>query len=274
MFHKILKGIAPVVAVAVALGVSACDGHISINGSNGKPLSEIDTKGKAPTELVLAGPDTVVVTTGKALTIKVSGDPKAVEALRFTLDDEALGVMRKNKSGDDLGKATVRVTMPALTKLTLAGSGVVEAQDLAGKAEVTIAGSGTARTAKVSAESLDVTVAGSGSYFAAGSAKSLDLNIAGSGKADMAGLKVDSADVTVAGSGSASFASDGNVKASIMGSGEVTVAGNATCTISSMGSGKLRCKGGTTAASGNEGAPPPPETPGAPDAPSAPASDE
>ncbi|WP_223805168.1 head GIN domain-containing protein [Tsuneonella flava] len=241
MLHKIIKGVAPLAAMVVALGVSACDGHISINGKSGVPLAELDTKGKTPTEVVLAGPDNVVVTDGDALTIEVSGDAKATDAVRFTIDDDALGIMREKNSGDKLGKATVHVTLPRLTKLTLAGSGTIDAQNLVGDAEVTVAGSGSVKTAKVTAGSLDVTIAGSGSYTAAGTAKSLDLSVAGSGNSKMAGLKVDSADVTVAGSGSASFASDGKVDASIMGSGDVTVTGNATCTVSSNGSGKLRC---------------------------------
>jgi len=244
MFHKLIKGIAPVAAIVLALGVSACDGRISINGKTGVPLAELDTKGKTPTEIVLAGPDNVVVTDGDTLKIEVTGDARAADAVRFTIDDEALGIMREKNSGDKLGKATVHVTLPRLTKVTLAGSGTIDAQSLVGDAEVTVAGSGAVKTAKVTAESLDVTIAGSGSYTAAGTAKSLDLDVAGSGNSKMAGLKVGSADVSVAGSGSASFASDGKVDANIVGSGDITVIGNATCTVSSNGSGKLRCKSG------------------------------
>ncbi|MGI9375355.1 MAG: head GIN domain-containing protein [Tsuneonella suprasediminis] len=255
MFHKLIKGVAPIAAIVLALGVSACDGHISINGKSGVPLADLDIKGKTPTEIVLAGPDNVIVTDGATLKIEVSGDAKAAEAVRFTIDDEALGIMREKNSGEKLGKATVHVTLPRLTKVVLAGSGTIDAQNLVGDAEVTVAGSGSVKTAKVAAESLDVTIAGSGSYTAAGTAKSLDLSVAGSGNSNMAGLKVDSADVTVAGSGSASFASDGKVDASIMGSGDVTVTGNATCTVSSNGSGKLRCTGGTAGKAATQDAP-------------------
>lgn len=241
MIGKLFKGLAPVFAMAAAAGVSGCDGNISINNDKGVPLAELDMAGKAPTELVLAGPDTVILTEGATLDIDVSGDPEAVEALRFTLDDTTLGIMRKKGDWKGKGKATVRVTMPPLEKLVVAGSGTVEAPRMAGATEVTIAGSGTAHTAQVDSERLEVTIAGSGTYEAAGAAKSLDLTIAGSGSARMAGLKVDEADVTIAGSGDADFASDGTVEASVMGSGDVRVAGTAKCTIKSMGSGTLRC---------------------------------
>lgn len=272
MLHRIIRGIAPVLAFAAAVGVSGCDSNISIGGDKGVPLAELDTAGKTPTSLVLAGPDTVTVTEGSELKIEVSGDPAAVEALRFTLDDDTLGVMRKKGAGDLDGRATVAVTMPALEKIVLAGSGTIDAAKLSGKVEVTIAGSGTVRTNAVAASSLEVTIAGSGTYRAAGTADSLDLTVAGSGSADMAGLKVDTADVTIAGSGSAGFSSDGTVDASVMGSGDVNVTGSAKCTIKSMGSGRLNCTSGatTTAAAGDDAAPSPPAPPAAPKAPPAP----
>lgn len=260
MLHKILKGVAPLVALVLATG---CNGNIHINGSDGVPLSELDLAGKSPTELVLAGPDNVVVTRGDVLAIDVGGDQDAVDALRFTLDEDALGIMRDNELRNSIsGRATVRVTLPKLEKLVVAGSGTVEADVLDGNAEVTVAGSGTARTAKVDADALEVNIAGSGTYRAAGRANALELTIGGSGEAEMEGLKVDRAEITIAGSGDAAFASDGTVEASIMGSGDVTVTGAATCTISSMGSGTLKCRPGATAASG-AAAPEQPDTPAA-----------
>merc|ERR1712026_649887 len=98
---------------------------------------------------------------------------------------------------------------------------------MSGAANVTVAGSGTVKIARLEAESLDLTIAGSGDITASGSAGSLDLTVAGSGKAAMAELEVDRAEVSIAGSGDAEFASDGPVEASIMGSGTVTVNGNA-----------------------------------------------
>jgi hypothetical protein len=265
MLHKVLKGIAPVLAFALAAGVSGCDGsHISINGHEGVPLSELDLTGKSPTDLVLAGPDDVVVTRGDKLAIDVSGDSEAKDALRFTLDDGTLGVMRKNGSKAN-GKATIRVTLPQLSKVTLAGSGTLDADNVTGKVEAVIAGSGTARLRSVETDKLEATIAGSGTLEAAGHAKALELTVAGSGAAKMAGLKVDSAEVTIAGSGDASFASDGTVDATVMGSCNINVTGSALCTFHAMGSGKLNCTAGTSHTAGAPPAPPaPPPAPMAP----------
>lgn len=276
MLHRIIRGIAPVIALTAAFAVSGCDTNVSINGERGVPLAELDYQGKTASGIVLAGPDSVAVVTGPALKIEVSGDPDAVAALRFSLKDETLGVMRAKDTDKIKGRAKVAVTLPSLRTITLAGSGTLEAAQLSGDANVTIAGSGTADTRGVDAESLDVTIAGSGTYRAAGKAARLDLTVAGSGNADMAGLAVDQADVTIAGSGNASFASDGTVDATVMGSGDVTVTGKAKCTIKSMGSGRLNCSAGATAADapGGDAPPAPPTAPPPPAAPEAPPTPE
>lgn len=266
MIHRIFRGLAPIAALAGAALVTGCDGmDIRIGDKDAVPLAELDMNSKAPTELVLASPDRVIVSEGEKLDIEVSGDEAAVDALRFTLDGDSIGILRNKGSWKDKGTATIRVTMPALTGIVLAGSGSVEAATLSGKADVTIAGSGKAAVTRVSADTLDLTIAGSGDFEASGKVSMLDLTVAGSGRARMPGLMVDSADISVAGSGDTEFASDGKVDASIMGSGMVTVHGNASCTVSAMGSGKLNCKA-TSAAPTAPPAPEAREAPAAPDA--------
>ena len=255
MLHRVLKAIAPIAALGLGAGLAGCGNmDLNINGENGVPLAELDMSGEAPTELVLAGPDNVVVTEGDALSIEPEGSEEAVSRLRFSLKDGALGIMRANRSGSDGGKATVRVTMPLPREVVLAGSGTIALPGMTGDSEATIAGSGTANIGEVDAGRLEVTIAGSGTLEGSGSVRDLELTIAGSGDAKLSDLRVATADVTVAGSGSAAFASDGTVDASIMGSGDVTVRGRATCTVESMGSGKLRCEAGNVQAQSDEGA--------------------
>lgn len=269
-FGKFAKALGPIIAVALAGAVAGCDGNVTFNGEEGKPLAELDLSGKAPEELVLAGPDEVRVTTGDKLAITVEGDPEATDQLRFSLKDGSLAIHRKDKmfgSGDKV--AIVNVTMPAPREVVMAGSGKISAAQLASKAEVTVAGSGTIESNGVAGEVLGVTIAGSGNFRAAGNVKSLEMTIAGSGSAQMDALKVDKADVTIAGSGSTTFASDGDVEASIAGSGNVTVKGRARCTVSTMGSGTLVCENPVQQKDGD--APKAPEPPKAPEAPEAPA---
>lgn len=243
MLQGFFRKVVPVALAAMAAGLASCDGaDIKINDMEGVPLADLDMSGKAPTELVLAGPDTVKITDGKKLSITVDGDDTAVAALRFALKDGTLAIMREGKSWTGSGKAIVHVTMPSPTSLTMAGSGIIEAESLSGAAQVNILGSGTAKTANIAADTLEVTIGGSGSYSASGIAKALELAVAGSGSADLAGLKVDRAKVRIMGSGDAGFASDGKVKATIMGSGDLTITGNAICTVNSIGSGTVTCQ--------------------------------
>ncbi len=243
-FGHVLKALVPVLTVALAAGVSGCDGaKFSFNGKEGKRLSELDLSGKAPNELVLLGPDEVEVKQGDQFAITVDGDPEAVEALRFTLSNDSLAILRHGKSGADAGgRAVVHVTMPAPREVIMAGSGKIRAEALAPGAKVIVAGSGSIETASVSGDSLEATLPGSGSFRAAGNVDLLELTILGSGSAHLGAVKAGKAKVTLAGSGGATFASDGDVEATIMGSGTVTVRGRARCKVSAMGSGTLVCE--------------------------------
>ena len=104
MLHRLIKGIAPVFAMAAAFAATGCDGNITVNGTKGVPLSELDLTGTPPTGIILAGPDSVVVTTGDTLAIDVTGDPAAVEALRFSIEDNTLGIMRVKDTPSDAAK--------------------------------------------------------------------------------------------------------------------------------------------------------------------------
>lgn len=264
-FSRFTKAFGPIIAIALAAGAAGCEGKIKVNGDEGKPLSELDLTGKAPQELVLAGPDEVRVTAGDKLAITVDGDAEAREQIRFSLKDDSLAIHRADKTfGSGAKAAIINVTMPAPRELVMAGSGKITASQLAQKAEVTIAGSGTIESAAMASESLDLTIAGSGNFRAAGNVKKLDMTIAGSGSAQMDALKVERAEVSIAGSGSSTFASDGEVEANIVGSGNVTVKGRARCSVSAIGSGKLICE---TPVQQKDGPSEPPEAPEAPKAP-------
>ncbi|NCP19474.1 MAG: DUF2807 domain-containing protein [Erythrobacter sp.] len=229
--------------------LSACNGDMNIStSSDGVPLSELDYEGATPTEISFAGPDKVIVTSGDSLTISVEGDDAVTEGLRFELDGDELAIGREGNWRQS-GVATIRVTMPTPTEITLAGSGTIEVDRLGTgeNAEMNIAGSGDSRIGRIDAAELTINVAGSGALQAAGKADTLELSIAGSGNLDLRRLTVGDADISIAGSGEAVFASDGAVEASIMGSGTVEVIGNANCSVSAMGSGELKCSARTAA---------------------------
>ena len=264
MLNVFFRKLLPVAALGLGLVTAGCDGmDIQVGDNKGVPLAELDMTGAAPTGVVLAGPDTLVVMEGETLDIDVEGDRSAIDALRFNIEDGTLGIMRKKNSWKDGGTATIRVTMPKPEEVVIAGSGTATLPGMASKAEVTIGGSGTIDVGTLSGESLEITIGGSGTVKAKGTVKSLTMTVGGSGKAEMADLKVDKAEINVGGSGDAQFASDGEVEANIAGSGDIVVTGSAKCKIEAFGSGTLTCKPATAKAA--------PATPAGPAAPSAPA---
>lgn len=274
MVKCLLKGVLPIAAIALGLATTSCGNmNVVVGDGDGVPLSELDMSGTAPTKLVLAGPDRVVVTEGDKLAIDVSGDQEAVDALRFNLEDGTLGIMRR-KDWKGQGVATVAITMPPIEEIVLAGSGDIKAPALVDEAEVNIAGSGNVAIDRVRSSKLDVNVMGSGTLSAAGTADRLDFNVAGTGKLNARGLKVERAEINIAGSGGGEFASDGKVEARIAGSGDVTVYGRADCSVKAMGSGTVRCRdAGTAGTDSATDAPQPPAAPLAPPAPTAPEPD-
>lgn len=239
---KLIGKVMPVVAMAAAAGLAGCDGlNVEFEGE-GVPLAELDMSGDPPTDVALAAPDTVVITSGDTFTIDVEGSDEARERMRFALDDGTLGIHRENGNWDDTDTATVNITMPAPGTLVMAGSGTMTTDAMSENPDIVIAGSGTLTATGIAAQSMEVTVAGSGTVSASGEVNDLELTVAGSGSADMDGLQVGNAEVTIAGSGDAAFASDGSVEASIVGSGSVRVTGSASCSVDSVGSGELICE--------------------------------
>lgn len=244
--------------------LAGCDGgDMTINGQSGVPLAQVEIAGPPPSEVVLSSGDTVIITVGDTFALTVEGSD--TESLRFVRDNKVIGVLREADWNGN-SNATIRITMPAPSELTIAGSGTIKAPALARTAEISIGGSGVVEFGQVAADKLGINIGGSGTVRGAGTVKTLEIAIGGKGDVEMAGLKADIADIAIGGTGDVSFASDGEVTASIAGAGDVNVTGNAKCTVSAFGSGSLNCAQG----SGAPAAALPPAEPQAPQVPAAP----
>lgn len=196
-----------------SLALSSCL-YISA-GFDGVPLDELDMGGEPPVDIAVSGPDDVILKTGETLDITFEGDAAAIEDLRFRIDGEKLRIGRDDEWKESSGKALIRVTMPAPSAISLAGSGNLDADALASSAEISIAGSGKVTIAEIAADDLEVSVAGSGGLSGRGTARRLEISIAGSG--------------------------------------DIVVTGNASCKTSSAGSGTVTCKPGGVQATGPVG---------------------
>ncbi len=231
-----------VAGAALLAGSVSLAGCFNINTSfDGETLEEFDQSGSAPTEIGLAGPDDLVLKVGDSLNIEVSGDDSAVDALRFKRKGDSLTVGRDGDWSGSMGTAKITITMPAPEEINLAGSGDINAETMADRSEISMAGSGTVKVATIASSSLEVSSAGAGEVQGAGSVEKLDISILGSGDIDFSKLKADKVEISIAGSGDIELMSDGEVEASIAGSGNINVVGNAKCKAKAVGSGKLNC---------------------------------
>ncbi|MFY8144855.1 MAG: GIN domain-containing protein [Caulobacter sp.] len=108
-------------------------------------------------------------------------------------------------------------------EIAQAGSGGAKA-GTSSQAEVSIAGSGDVSTQAVAGD-LETNIAGSGDIWVASVSGKLEANIAGSGNITVAGGRSRSVDISVMGSGDVSFNGEADdVDVAVMGSGDVKIA--------------------------------------------------
>ena len=192
--------------------------------------------------IVAAGSDKVEVTRGDAFAVTATGDPEVLDRLIIQMKGKNLEIRRRSGTWSGTGSATIRVTMPALDEVTVAGSGDVTADRLSGDSvDVTVAGSGNVRFAAVEVRKLEMTIAGSGKVEASGTVEEIEATIAGSGDIVAPALTATRAEISIAGSGNIAMAVTGNAEVSTIGSGNVTLTGGATCTHDKMGGGEVTC---------------------------------
>lgn len=198
--------------------------------------------------IALGGHHNVIVTVGPAASVRAEGDEGELERLEIRNDGNRLWIGTKEGSrwvsGGDRSPVTVHVTVPALAKAAIGGSGNMRIDTVQGGSfEGAIGGSGDMEIAALQVEQAGFNVAGSGNIRTTGQANSLSVNVAGSGDLDLGALRARTANISVVGSGNVAVNASESAEVSIMGSGDVTVAGGARCSVNKMGSGEVNCGG-------------------------------
>jgi hypothetical protein len=240
---------------ALALSLSAC-GYGVIDAvkdakkmtksdlADGMTISTTAAKTNAFTKVAGVGPDNIVFVTGDSFNISATGNADVLKHLRYKIKDGQIVIGR---DGDDWYKmgdkgATITVTAPVLTALSLSGSGDMKADKMTGeKLVLDLAGSGNLAVADIQGALLEGSLAGSGDVDLAGKVTTANYSLAGSGDLTAAKLTATDAEVSIAGSGNVILNATGKVDASIAGSGDITVTGGAKCKSSTIGSGSVSC---------------------------------
>jgi hypothetical protein len=241
------------IALVSALVLAACN-MAEAQRSDGEAARSTGTAGQRDFQAAgfdsvsLGGHHNVVIAVGAAHSVRAEGDERELQDLEITTRGNELHIglteEARRRGHHDRTPVTVYVTLPALAKAAIGGSGDMRIDNVQGGSfEAAIGGSGDIEIASLRVETARFSIAGSGDIrAAAGQAQSTDVSIAGSGNVDLGAVESRNTDVSVVGSGDVQVRASEAASVSVMGSGDVTVAGQARCRVSKMGSGDVRCE--------------------------------
>lgn len=197
--------------------------------------------------LALGGHQDVIVSVGPAASVRAEGPAEALDRLDIRLDGTRLRIGSRRTVDLVRGNqppVTVHITMPAIAKAAIGGSGDMRIDRVQGsRFEADVAGSGDLQIGTIEVEEGRFSVAGSGSVRAAGRAADVHVDVAGAGDVDLSALDSRTARVAVVGAGDVHVRASDAADVNVLGAGDVTVTGGARCAVRRHGSGEVRCGG-------------------------------
>jgi hypothetical protein len=191
------------------------------------------------TGLSLSLPGQVEVRTGNSEGLTIETDDNLLPLIETVVEDGTLKIRNKNKVNLRTRNLKIVVQTRGVDRLTLGGSGSIEADRMQGsRLQFDVGGSGNIRVGKAEGESVSVSLGGSGDLKVnEGGARSLSATIGGSGTIDMARVRLDKASVTVGGSGDATLWVREDLSLTVAGSGDVNYYGDPQVSKTVVGSG-------------------------------------
>lgn len=239
----------PAKSGVVALGIAICAGAAFVAYPGvAQPGGSVRGYHVAPFDSVAAaGANLVIVHVGGAPAVSAQGPAETLDKMEVVVEHGGLEIRPRREFRDhfnwnSLKRATFTVTAPRLTAASVAGSGEMRVDRVAGdRFAASVAGSGNLDIGELRVGRANLSVAGSGDLTARGRAERADVSVAGSGNVRARGVSSRTASVSIAGSGDAELSADGTASVSIIGSGNALIAGRARCTVSRIGSGTARC---------------------------------
>lgn len=196
------------------------------------------------------GPFRVTVTTGTGArpSATASGSPRALDGVDMRVQDRTLVIGASTGGwggwpGDRIEQASIVVTSPRITALSLTGGGQITLDRMqAADGTVHLTGSGGIEVGTIDADRLDARIVGSGSLTLGGEARQATFSNTGTGAIIAGGLVVRDLTARSESAGDSRFTATRSATVSALGLGAVVVAGGAPCT--ATGPGPIRCGGG------------------------------
>lgn len=227
--------VAPPTAMAWPFGGEQIEG----SGSVTRQARKVDSFNG----IALGLPGRLELRSGSVDSVTVETDDN-LQALVETRVEDGMLRIRPARRNLDLRTRNLKIVVTArqIERLSLGGSGTIDADVLRGKRlDVDVGGSGKIQIARLDAETVAAKVAGSGDLRAdGGTVRDLSVSIGGSGSVDLGKVATDTARVSIAGSGDVTVWAKNDLRANIAGSGDVGYYGDPTVSRSVAGSGEVR----------------------------------
>ena len=175
--------------IAASSATAACG---QVHGGNGGPTVSRSYQVGGFNQIEVAGPYDVEVRTGSSPGVSARGSEKLLERTVVEVKGDKLTIRPEQHNSwfqigwTSNGKANFTVTVPQLRGATIAGSGGIKVDHVAGdQFEGTVAGSGDINVGTIDVQSLKLAIAGSGGVKAGtGKTQTASYDIAGSGDVD------------------------------------------------------------------------------------------
>jgi hypothetical protein len=182
---------------------------------------------------------------GPEFSVVLEGEKNDLEEVITEISGDRLQVKQESWRFNFRGKVNVYVTMPAITGLSVSGSGKAQIMDDVKNADgfdLSVSGSGKILTAGLVVDALDCSISGSGDIVigSSGNADKAEISISGSGGYSGENFEIDQLDVRVSGSGNCYCNVGDMLEATISGSGNVTYKGDPKVDARVSGSGHVR----------------------------------
>ncbi|MEP7268573.1 MAG: head GIN domain-containing protein [Saprospiraceae bacterium] len=182
----------------------------------------------------------VEITQGSTQSVTVEGQENIIALISKEVKDNKWRIKLPKGTWSDYDKLLIKITIPEVHGLGLAGSGNITTMNKikADDFQIGLSGSGNIK-ADVDAENIDCGISGSGNVMIKGKAKELTIGTSGSGNVKAADCIVDKVKIGISGSGDCLVNANENLEASIAGSGSVKYKGRPRVKSSISGSGSI-----------------------------------
>ena len=191
-------------------------------------------------------PVEVIITTGAGASARAEGDQAMLDRLRVDVSGRLMAVsMEPARPGEKAGgRATLRLSTGALSRVVLIGGGSVSISRMKGlRGDIVLGGNGDVSVAAVDLDQLNLGLAGAGRATLAGRAGVATVRVNGPGAVAAEDLRVRQATVNNDGPGNVAMTADVTAKVTVSGSGDVTIMGKAACQVENRGTGRISCGG-------------------------------